>query len=477
MATSSVMTSTLGYPIMVKVVRDQNGKKCVTLQKESTMEYLTCMDNKKYLYWNEEKEFPWNWEHFYPLRVGENKYKFKSHFGTFFKYDAKADELFQCFSSKDTKLTFTGTLPVRVSKPSQKRLVTIGTQTDESCISTLKNTTDQETARDPTQPGPSNAVYSANESVIEPEEEQEPVIEPEQEPVSEPEQEPVSEPEEEPVSEPEEQEPVIEPEQEPVSEPEEEPVSEPEEQEEPVSEIEEPVIEPEEEQEPMSEPEELVEEPEVSDEESVTTDTDSTKTKRKMPESQKLDMAIGKKSRSIFFNSKWADVEADIEEELNEKDLKKAVNKKLGEMYKALSNEEKEEWRKEAIKVLGVKKTEAKTKPPPKKTTTTKKTTKKATQQPPTDSDNETESSKPKRAVSDEKKVAMALGRKARALFNNEKREEIEAQFPDIDKKAVNRKLTEIYSKLSKADKEPWTNRARELGVSDTEVFCPNNED
>jgi len=323
------------------------------------------------------------------------------------------------------------------------------------------------------------------------EEPKEPVTEPVDEPV-----EPVTEPEEEQltvdepvvtVEEPEEPviEPVVEPE-EPDDEPE---VSDEEEQ----LTVDEPEVSDEDEQvlvtEPVIELEEeqlTVEEPEVSDEEdqmSVTgpeepvIETESAKPKRVMPESQKRAMKIGRVQVALFKENKWAEVEAEFEDELNDKDLKKAVDKKLKKMYDDLSNEVKEEWKKEAIDVIDNTNEEEPTSPPKttkKATPTPKKTTKKATPPPPTDSEDNTETSaKPKREVSDEKKVAMALGRKAKALFNNEKRAEVEAQFPDLDKKAVNKKLTDMYHK----DKKTWMDRAREAGVSDTEVFCPNNEE
>jgi len=113
MAFTNMKTST-GFKAIVSAAWDENGEKCFTIQDAKSKAYLTCHDDKKHMWWQETDE-AWNWEHYYPVKVKDESYKFKTYFDTYFCGE-EADDLWQCFELEDVDVIFKGKLPEHVEE-------------------------------------------------------------------------------------------------------------------------------------------------------------------------------------------------------------------------------------------------------------------------------------------------------------------------------------------------------------------------
>jgi len=120
MASTSFMSTNNGLRVLVTATWDENDSPCFTIQHSSNNYFLTCHDDDKHMWWNETDD-PWNWEHFYPVKIKDNTYKFKSFFDSFFYGNESPDtnwvsdgDFWQAPSASDTYLLFKGVLPTHI---------------------------------------------------------------------------------------------------------------------------------------------------------------------------------------------------------------------------------------------------------------------------------------------------------------------------------------------------------------------------
>jgi hypothetical protein len=82
--------------VVVTFTNDENGNQCFLVQdSESKNNFLSSLDDKKHIFWNNTAE-PWNWEHWYLVKIWNNKYIAKSYWHTTMYYDEDENCMWQC---------------------------------------------------------------------------------------------------------------------------------------------------------------------------------------------------------------------------------------------------------------------------------------------------------------------------------------------------------------------------------------------
>ena len=83
---STLMQSSIGLIVIVNKKWDRKNCRCYTIQRQSDKAYLSSHNDRKHIWWNKSK-CPSDWEYFYPVKIQNEEYVFKTHHNTFFLID------------------------------------------------------------------------------------------------------------------------------------------------------------------------------------------------------------------------------------------------------------------------------------------------------------------------------------------------------------------------------------------------------